>query len=138
MTIDVTVRVDDTIGERGWALNEASLENAQRMGVLEVVLEVDGRPVSAFGCDGVLISTPTGSTAYAFSAGGPVVWPELEALLLVPRNAHALLARPLVPRPNPLIPVASVDGGHEGTVFCAGRRTLTLPRGARLHGGRGK
>ncbi len=84
MTLDVVIRVDDEIIDRGWALNEASIENRSRLGVLEVVLEVDGRPVSAFGCDGVLVSTPTGSTAYAFSAGGPVVWPELEALLVVP------------------------------------------------------
>ena len=62
--------------------------------MLGVVVEIDGRPVSTFGCDGVLVSTPTGSTAYAFSAGGPVVWPDLEAILVVPNNAHALFAPP--------------------------------------------
>ena len=79
MTLDVVVRVDGEVIDRGWALNEASLEKGPRLGVLGVVLEVDGRPVSAFGCDGVLVATPTGSTAYAFSAGGPMVWPDLEA-----------------------------------------------------------
>ena len=138
MTLDVLVRVDDEIIERGWALNEASIENRSRLGVLEVVLEVDGRPVSAFGCDGVLISTPTGSTAYAFSAGGPVVWPELEALLVVPSNAHALFARPLVTSPNSLIAVETVAGSHDGLVFCDGRRTLELPAGARVEVVRGK
>ncbi|MFD4462524.1 NAD kinase [Nocardia sp. NPDC058480] len=138
MTIDVTVRVDDTIVERGWALNEASLENAQRMGVLEVVLEVDGRPVSAFGCDGILISTPTGSTAYAFSAGGPVVWPELEAMLVIPSNAHALFARPLVTSPESLIAVETVATGHDAIVFLDGRRTLALPRGGRAEVVRGE
>ena len=68
--------------------------------MLGVVLEVDGRPVSAFGCDGVLVSTPTGSTAYAFSPGGPVLWPDLEAILVVPNNAHALFARPMVTSPD--------------------------------------
>ncbi|MGW6728408.1 NAD kinase [Nocardia sp. NPDC055029] len=138
MTIDVTVRVDDTIVERGWALNEASIENAQRMGVLEVVLEVDGRPVSAFGCDGILISTPTGSTAYAFSAGGPVVWPELEAMLVIPSNAHALFARPLVTSPDSLIAVETVATGHDAIVFLDGRRTLALPRGGRAEVVRGE
>ncbi|GCE42331.1 NAD kinase [Rhodococcus sp. ACS1] len=138
MTLDVLVRVDDEIIERGWALNEASIENRSRLGVLEVVLEVDGRPVSAFGCDGVLISTPTGSTAYAFSAGGPVVWPELEALLVVPSNAHALFARPLVTSPESLIAVETVAGSHDGLVFCDGRRTLELPAGARVEVVRGK
>ncbi len=65
--------------------------------MIGVVLEIDGRPVSSFGCDGVLVSSPpTGSTAYAFSAGGPVVWPDLEAIIVVPNNAHALFARPMV------------------------------------------
>ncbi|MFF0546694.1 NAD kinase [Nocardia thailandica] len=137
MTIDVTVRVDDVVVERGWALNEASLENAQRMGVLEVVLEVDGRPVSAFGCDGILIATPTGSTAYAFSAGGPVVWPELEALLVIPSNAHALFARPLVTSPDSVIAVETVATGHDAIVFLDGRRTLALPHGGRAEAVRG-
>ena len=72
MTLDVVVRVEGRIVNRGWALNEASLEKGPRLGVLGAVLEVDGRPVSAFGCDGVLVATPTGSTAWAFSAGGPI------------------------------------------------------------------
>ncbi|WP_227982822.1 NAD kinase [Nocardia spumae] len=137
MTVDVSVRVDDVVVERGWALNEASIENAARMGVLEVVLEVDGRPVSQFGCDGVLIATPTGSTAYAFSAGGPVVWPELEALLVIPSNAHALFARPLVTSPESRIAVETVASGHDAIIFLDGRRTLALPRGARFEAVRG-
>ncbi|MFF0813544.1 NAD kinase [Rhodococcus sp. NPDC003318] len=137
MTIDIAIRVDDVIVDRGWALNEASIENVSRLGVLEVVLEVDGRPVSSFGCDGVLVSTPTGSTAYAFSAGGPVVWPELEALLVIPSNAHALFARPLVTSPESLIAIETFAGGHDGLVFCDGSRTLALPAGGRVEVVRG-
>lgn len=137
MTLDVTIRVDDRIVDRSWALNEASLENESRLGVLEVVLEVDGRPVSSFGGDGVLIASPTGSTAYAFSAGGPVVWPELEALLVIPSNAHALFARPLVTSPESVIAVETLAGSHGGLVFCDGRRTLALPAGGRLEVVRG-
>ncbi|MCL2535969.1 MAG: NAD kinase [Nocardiaceae bacterium] len=138
MTVDVLIRVEDRIVQRGWALNEASIENRSRLGVLEVVLEVDGRPVSAFGCDGVLIATPTGSTAYAFSAGGPVVWPELEALLVIPSNAHALFARPLVTSPESIVAVETVADSHDGLVFCDGRRTLELPAGGRVEVVRGK
>jgi NAD+ kinase len=137
MTLDVLVRLDVQVIERGWALNEASIENESRLGVLEVVLEVDGRPVSSFGCDGVLVATPTGSTAYAFSAGGPVVWPELEALLVSPSNAHALFARPLVTSPESVIAVESVAGGHNALVFLDGRRTMVLPRGGRVEAIRG-
>ncbi|WP_138996482.1 NAD kinase [Rhodococcus zopfii] len=138
MTLDVTIRVNDEVVDRGWALNEASLENKSRLGVLEVVLEVDGRPVSSFGCDGVLIASPTGSTAYAFSAGGPIVWPELEALLVIPSNAHALFARPLVTSPESIIAVETLRGSHDGLVFCDGRRTLDLPAGGRVEVVRGK
>lgn len=138
MTVDILIRVNDVVVERSWALNEASIENRSRLGVLEVVLEVDGRPVSTFGCDGVLISTPTGSTAYAFSAGGPVVWPELEALLVVPSNAHALFARPLVTSPESVIAVETLAGSHDGLVMCDGRRTLQLPAGGRVEVIRGR
>ena len=99
MTIDVTVRANGAPLAPGWALNEATIEKAARERMIEVITEVDGRPLSRWGCDGVVCSTPTGSTAYAFSAGGPVVWPEVEALLIVPISAHALFAPPMVVSP---------------------------------------
>lgn len=115
-----------------WALNEVSVEKAIRTRVLDVALLVDGRQVTSFGCDGVLCATPTGSTAYAFSAGGPVVWPEVEALLFVPTSAHALFARPLVTPPTSVLTVAVAEYG-EGAVLCAdGRRTISVPAGGRV------
>ena len=75
MTVDVTVRQNGTVIARTWALNEASVEKVARERMIEVITEIDGRPLSRWGCDGVVCATPTGSTAYAFSAGGPVVWP---------------------------------------------------------------
>ncbi len=132
LTLDVTVRVKGDVISRGWALNEASLEKGPRLGVLGVVLEVDGRPVSTFGCDGVLVSTPTGSTAYAFSAGGPILWPDLEALLVVPNNAHALFARPMVTSPDAHIAIEIEADAHDALVFCDGRREMLVPAGARL------
>ena len=133
MTLDVVVRVDGQIVQRGWALNEASLEKGPRLGVLGVVLEVDGRPVSSFGCDGVLVSTPTGSTAYAFSAGGPILWPDLEAILVVPNNAHALFARPMVTSPDASIAIeVEADRVTTRMVFCDGRREMVVPAGGRL------
>jgi NAD+ kinase len=132
LTLDITVRVKGEVISRGWALNDASLEKGPRLGVLGVVLEVDGRPVSTFGCDGVLVSTPTGSTAYAFSAGGPVLWPDLEALLLVPNNAHALFARPMVTSPDASIAIEIEADEHDAVVFCDGRREMLVPAGGRL------
>jgi NAD+ kinase len=111
MTLDVVARDNGTEIARTWALNEMTVEKASRERMIEVVIEVDGRPLSRWGCDGVVCATPTGSTAYAFSAGGPVVWPEVEALLTVPLAAHALFARPLVVSPHSVLAVELV---HEG------------------------
>jgi NAD+ kinase len=131
--LQVAVLVDGEKVYETWALNEATVEKASRERMLEVVIEVDGRPLSSFGCDGVVMSTPTGSTAYNFSAGGPVVWPEVEAMILVPLSAHALFARPLVVGPNSsfAVEVMSRTGGT-GVLWCDGRRAHTLEPGARV------
>jgi NAD+ kinase len=132
MTVDVTVRRNGEVLWEGWALNEATVEKTARERMIEVVVEVDGRPLSRFGCDGVVLGTPTGSTAYAFSAGGPVVWPQVEALLLVPISAHALFAKPLVVAPTSLLAVELVAGTPSGVVWCDGRRGIEVPAGARV------
>jgi NAD+ kinase len=133
MTLDVRVIVEGQEVYRTWALNEATVEKSERERMLEVVVEVEEHPLSSFGCDGIVISTPTGSTAYAFSAGGPVVWPSVEALLMVPLSAHALFARPLVIKPDALVAVEVLQrsAGH-GVLWCDGRRTWQLPPGARV------
>ena len=132
MALDVVVSLDGVELSRGWALNEASLEKGGHQGVLGVMVAIDGRPVSAFGCDGVLVSSPTGSTAYAFSSGGPVVWPDLEAIIVVPNNAHALFARPMVTNPNAVITVDLDADNVDAVVLCDGRREAAVPAGARL------
>jgi len=132
MTVDVTATMGDVELARTWALNEASVEKSSRERILDVRLEVDGRPVSSFGCDGVLCATPTGSTAYAFSAGGPVVWPDVQALLVVPSNAHAMFARPLVVSPDSVVAVEVDPSGHPAVLCCDGRRTFDVPPGARV------
>lgn len=132
MTVSVRVlHGDEEIGS-GWALNEASLEKVERRGVLEATVEVDDRPVSDFGCDGVIISTPTGSTAYAYSAGGPIVWPELDALLVVPNNAHALFASPLVVAPSSRVAVETAFRSGPAVLMLDGRRMLEVPPGSRV------
>jgi NAD+ kinase len=137
LTLDVTATRDDELIGSGWALNEASVEKGARERMLEVVVEVDGRPLSRWGCDGVVCATPTGSTAYAFSAGGPVVWPTVEALLVVPISAHALFARPMVVAPTSVIAMEVLPSGADAVLACDGRRTITLPHGARVEVRRG-
>jgi NAD+ kinase len=132
MTVDAVAFVNGAEIARSWALNEVSVEKSSRERILEVVLEVDCRPLSAFGCDGVLCSTPTGSTAYAFSAGGPILWPQVQALLLVPSNAHALFARPMVISPDSQVAIEIQLTGPPAVLDCDGRRTAALPPGARV------
>lgn len=120
---------DREVITRTWAVNEASVEKRGRM--LEVAMGVDGRPLSSFGCDGVVLATPTGSTAYSFSAGGPVVWPGVQALLAVPLAAHALFNRPLVVGPQSVLTVEILpQSGGLGVLWCDGRRRTELPVGA--------
>ena len=151
MTIDVIARQNGTEIASTWALNEATVEKSARERMIELIIEVDGRPLSRWGCDGVVCATPTGSTAYAFSAGGPVVWPEVEALLMVPISAHALFARPMVVSPKSVLAVELVyehvggqdEGGRPASetsgavMWCDGRRRFDLPPGARVEVRRG-
>jgi NAD+ kinase len=139
MTIDVTVLSHRELIASTWALNEVTVEKAARERMVEVITEVDGRPLSRFGCDGVVCSTPTGSTAYAFSAGGPVVWPEVDALLMVPISAHALFAPPMVVSPQSVLAVELMVGNDASgaVLWCDGRRKVDLPSGARVEVRRG-
>ncbi|GIG25800.1 NAD kinase [Cellulomonas denverensis] len=117
----------------GWALNEAALEKAEPAKMVEVVIEVDDRPLSSFGCDGVVLATSTGSTAHAFSAGGPVVWPEVDSMIVVPLSAHALFARPLVVGPRSVVAVEVLTRSPSPAVLvCDGRRRIEVPAGSRV------
>lgn len=136
-TLDVVAELGGRELAKSFALNEISVEKG-RARMLEVMVDVDGRPLSRYGCDGVLCATPTGSTAYAFSAGGPVVWPEVEAIIVVPNSAHALFSRPLVTAPSSTI-VITVDPASAAAVLCCdGRRIWDLPAGSRVTVRRGE
>ncbi|WP_448711978.1 NAD kinase [Microbacterium profundi] len=132
----LAVRVKDAAGKvvfETWALNEATVEKASRERMIEVVVEIDGRPLSSYGCDGMVISTPTGSTAYNFSAGGPVIWPSVEAIAVIPLSAHALFARPLVVSPDASVAIEMLERtSGTGILWCDGRRSHDLPPGARV------
>ncbi len=132
----LSVRVKDAEGAvvyETWALNEATVEKASRERMIEVVVEIDGRPLTSYGCDGMVVSTPTGSTAYNFSAGGPVIWPGVEAIAVVPLSAHALFAKPLVVSPDASVAIEMLERTSGlGILWCDGRRSHELPPGARV------
>lgn len=133
LTLRVRVKQGDHVVFETWALNEATVEKASRSRILEVVVEIDRRPLSSFSCDGVVMATPTGSTAYSFSAGGPIIWPTVDAMVLVPMAAHALFARPLVVGPESSMAIELLArSGTEGILWCDGRRSCDLPAGSRV------
>lgn len=132
-TLEFRATRPDGAVRAGWALNEATIERANPRRTLEVNVSVDGRPLSSFGCDGVVVSTATGSTAHAFSAGGPVLWPNVDALLFVPLAAHALFARPLVVGPDSYFGVQISEGSSTaGLVVCDGARAIEAPVGTTI------
>lgn len=132
-TLEVKVIQDKEVVWESWAINEVSVEKASRERMIEVVLEIDGQPLSTYGCDGIVVSTPTGSTAYAFSAGGPVMWPAINATLVVPISAHALFARPLVIDKNSTAAIELIERNQTPAIIWAdGRRSFQLTPGARI------
>jgi len=113
----------------GWALNEVTIARTEST-MVELMVQVDHRPLSRWGCDGLIASTPTGSTAYAFSAGGPILWPNLDAVVLLPISAHALFARPMVISPQSEI-VVEVES-PKATLSADALREFNLEQGDRV------
>lgn len=129
MTLAYQVQRKDEVVAHGWALNEITVErNTETM--IELFVQVDHRPLSRWGCDGVICATPTGSTAYAFSAGGPVVWPDVEALVLLPLAAHALFSDPMVVSPKSQIAIDLES--EEGVLSADGLRKFKLIESDRI------
>jgi len=129
ITLGYTVERDGKVVASGWALNEVTVER-EKATMVEIFLEIDNRPISRWGCDGLICSTPTGSTAYAFSAGGPILWPEVDALVVLPISAHALFSRPLVISPQSKIAV--VIESSEAFLSADALRKFALQKGDRV------
>jgi NAD+ kinase len=99
MSLNYQLLRNEKIIQTGWALNEVLVERNDHQ-MIDLFVQIDHRPLSRWWCDAVICATPTGSTAYAYSAGGPVVWPEVDALVLLPLAAHALFSKPMVVSPK--------------------------------------
>ena len=99
MSLNYQLLRDGKVIQSGWALNEVVVERNDHQ-MIDLFVQIDHRPLSRWWCDAVICATPTGSTAYAYSAGGPVVWPEVDALVLLPLAAHALFSKPMVVSPK--------------------------------------
>ncbi|WP_199035847.1 NAD kinase [Glycomyces salinus] len=113
-----------------WAFNDIAVEKAEPARMLELYVEIDGSRISRYGCDGILCASPTGSTAHAMSAGGPVVWPDVDALVVVPMNAHALFAKPMVIHSSSIIRIGVESVGTAGALIADGKRIAELTAGS--------
>lgn len=133
MTLQCTVVAEDGTEKRNWALNEVAVLHTDMAHPADVVFAVDGQAVSTYATDGIVIATPTGSTAYSFSAGGPVVWPNVEAIVMAPLAAHGLFTRPLVVGPDSELVVGILPQNRLAPmVWFDGRRHLKAPPGSRV------
>lgn len=131
MTLAIKVTLPDGTIRHDWALNEAALVNSDVQHPARIGVGVDERGLSTYGTDGIIIATPTGSTAYSFSAGGPIVWPDVEAVVVAPLAAHGLFTRPIVISPQSVLKVTVLRGHEKGlNLVCDGLRKIMLPPGA--------
>jgi NAD+ kinase len=132
LAIEVVVTKDNEVVFEAFALNDVAIEKSEPGHMFDLILEIDSKPVSRLWGDGIVLATPTGSTAYAFSAGGPVIWPSVEALLVVPISAHALFAKPLVVDTKSVIAIEVPQDGSNGHLTADGRRSFDLSPGMRI------
>lgn len=129
LVLAYSVMRDEKAISHGWALNEVTVERSETT-MVELFVQIDHRPLSRWGCDGLICSTPTGSTAYAFSAGGPVVWPQVEAFVVLPISAHALFSKPMVVSAQSTV-VIDVESTH-ALLSADSRRKFPVLKGDRI------
>jgi len=129
LILEYEIERNGQVSSNGWALNEVTIECEQGT-MIELLLQIDGRPISSWWADGLIVATPTGSTAYAFSVGGPIIWPQTDALVVTPIAAHALFTRPLVIPPSSDIAIDILS--EDGIVKADGLRFESLQVGDRV------
>ena len=114
-----------------WGMNEIMVEKWARHRLVRLRMEVDGAYVTTFSADGVIVATPTGSTAYSFSARGPIVSPDVECLVVTPIAAHMVFDRSFVLGASQVVTL-EVVGDEPGLVSADGRESVEAPIGTRI------
>jgi NAD+ kinase len=122
---------DDHRVEHSLGLNDVVVNRGALGSLIEYAIEIDGRFVFAMRADGVIVATPTGSTAYSLSAGGPILAPEVPAFALVPVAPHALTHRPIAVPDDATIAII-VQQGRDASVHCDGQTHFELGEGDRV------
>jgi NAD+ kinase len=137
MTLEASLDRGRATGARQAALNDVVITKSALARMIEVQLAIDGRMVTVYRADGLIVATPTGSTAYSLSAGGPIIHPEIDALLIAPICPHTLSMRPLVVPATARIEVTLLGGGSEVFLTLDGQVGHPLRAGDRVRVRRG-
>ena len=120
------------IDEFGYALNEISINRKNTTAMLSIATQIDKEFLTTYWADGLIIATPTGSTGYSLSSGGPILTPETEGIVLNPIAPHNLNIRPLVVPDKAEIEI-SVDGRGEDHLLSLDSRIFTIENGTQIH-----
>jgi NAD+ kinase len=112
--------------EEFYAINDIVIDRGRYPKMIEISIEIDGEYVSTFSADGIIIATPTGSTGYSLSTGGPIVNPQTEAITLSPISAHTLSMRPLVISSNQTVVIKATSLFKDVQIICDGQRVNFL------------
>lgn len=139
MTVEVSVTLPDGSKITDWALNEAAIMSTDRAHPSHLGLGIDQRGITTYGADGLIVATPTGSTAYNFSAGGPIVWPDVDAMVVSPLGAHGLFTRPLVVSPDSTLEISVLpDQRSSMELWLDGLHCHKVPPASIVHATKGK
>lgn len=111
-------------------LNEVLVERAARMRLVRLAVRVGGESLGDFNADGIIVATPTGSTAYALSAGGPIVSPRAECLVVVPVSPHMVFARPFVLAPDEVVEITVKESAQPASLSLDGHMGCDLATGS--------
>lgn len=118
--------------ERGFAVNEVVIHRAKNRCLVDIAIYLDGEYINTFSADGIIIATPSGSTAYSLAAGGPILTPELEAFVLTPICPHTISNRPIVLPPHQEIQVKYLSEYEPVEVIFDGYTDFTMSTGETL------
>lgn len=137
MTLEGEVLSGDEVVERLWALNDVIVEKLSPGRLIKLGVAFADVPFTTFACDGLIIATPTGSTAYSFSAHGPVVSPDLDCLVFTPVSSHGLFDRSIVVAPHETISITVLPDPDAVSLVIDGRKAIELTPGMemRVHTG---
>lgn len=132
MMLQVEVHVNGSEVRHGWACNDCVVHAGQPFRMVELSLRLDGQDVTHIAGDGLIIATPTGSTAHNLSSGGPILQPDVRAIIITPICPHSLTHKPVVVGPDATVEILSIRSNEGTTAVIDGQQSIPLPAKSRI------